>query len=120
VAILLQNELDDRDERRSRMHRWPVSLIAFLSSSLCRASTVWALTGTGLPWDQPFTVFTEGLLGSPAHAGVALAILLTGLMWANTHHQPGIVKGTATVAGGAVAIKALDIMNVFGWGGALF
>ncbi len=102
------------------MHCWRVLLLAFVSSLLCHASTAWALTGTGLPWDEPFTIFTEGLLGSPAHAGVALAILLTGLMWANTHHQPGIVKGTATVAGGAVAIKALDIMNVFGWGGALF
>jgi hypothetical protein len=83
-------------------------------------SSIWAITGTGLPWDEPFTIFTNGLLGSPAHAAVALAILLTGLLWAHTHHQPGIVKATATVAGGAVAIKALDLMNLFGWGGALF
>lgn len=102
------------------MQRWRSLWCGVTIWSLLRASRAWALTGTGLPWDQPFTTFTEGLLGSPAHAGVALAILLTGLMWAHTHHQPGIVKGTATVAGGAVAIKALDIMNIFGWGGALF
>jgi type IV secretory pathway VirB2 component (pilin) len=102
------------------MQRWRYVFFAVIFGRVGRASTVWALTGTGLPWDQPFTTFTEGLLGSPAHAGVALAILLTGLMWAHTHHQPGIVKGTATVAGGAVAIKALDLMNLFGWGGALF
>jgi type IV secretory pathway VirB2 component (pilin) len=102
------------------MQHWRSVVSALACWRVLRASTVWALTGTGLPWDQPFTTFTEGLLGSPAHAGVALAILLTGLMWAHTHHQPGIVKGTATVAGGAVAIKALDLMNLFGWGGALF
>jgi len=102
------------------MQRWRSVLSVLTFWCMLRASTAWALTGTGLPWDQPFATFTEGLLGSPAHAGVALAILLTGLMWAHTHHQPGIVKGTATVAGGAVAIKALDIMNLFGWGGALF
>jgi hypothetical protein len=28
------------------------------------------------------------------------------------------MKGTATLAGGALAIKALDVMGILGWGGA--
>jgi hypothetical protein len=30
-----------------------------------------------------------------------------------------VMKGTATLAGGALAIKALDVMGLLGWAGAL-
>ena len=82
---------------------------------------VWAATGVGggWPWDQPLNQFTTGLTGWPAYAITATGILLTGITWAHSHHGVGVMKGTATLAGGALAIKALDVMGLLGWAGAL-
>lgn len=82
---------------------------------------VWA-AGAGWPWDNPLNQFTLALTGAPAYFVTALGILLTGVTWAHTHHGVGVMKGTATLAGGALAIKALDVMGLLGWttAGALF
>jgi type IV secretory pathway VirB2 component (pilin) len=84
-------------------------------------TSVWA-AGVGWPWDQPLNTFTLALTGAPAYFITALGILLTGVTWAHTHHGVGVMKGTATLAGGAIAIKALDVMGLLGWtaAGALF
>ena len=81
----------------------------------------WAATaGGGWPWDQPLNNFTTALTGWPAYAVTALGIIITGFTWAHTHHGVGVMRGTATLAGGALALKALDVMGLLGWTAATF
>jgi hypothetical protein len=49
-----------------------------------------------------------------------LGIIITGFTWAHTHHGVGVMRGTATLAGGALALKALDVMGLLGWTAATF
>ena len=85
------------------------------------ADVVWAVgTGGGWPWDDPLDKFTLGLTGWPAYAMLVTGIVLTGITWAHSHHGVGVMRGTATIAGGALAVKAIDAAGVLGFAGALF
>ena len=68
---------------------------------------------------QVFRVI-RALTGWPAYAVTALGIIITGFTWAHTHHGVGVMRGTATLAGGALALKALDVMGLLGWTAATF
>lgn len=82
---------------------------------------VWAVgTGGDWPWSDPLNKFTTGLTGWPAYAMLVTGIVLTGITWAHSHHGVGVMRGTATIAGGALAVKAIDAAGVLGFAGALF
>ncbi len=104
---------------RSRWRR-PMGLVLPLWK-LLGTLPVWAATGVGggWPWDQPLNSFTTAMTGWPAYGVTALGIIITGFTWAHSHHGVGVMKGTATLAGGALALKALDVMGLLGWSGAL-
>src|SRR5262245_45741934 len=101
------------------MGRYLTTAAAVGTALLLKSGIAWAVAASGLPFDQPLNTWTTGLL-AVAEVVVVLGVIILGFTWAHTHHGVGVMKATSTVVGGGVAIKALDLMGLFGWSGTLF
>ena len=62
------------------LHKWLIICGAFCLAAL-RPSACWAATGA-LPWDQTLVTLQDILVGTVAHAAIALAFIGAGLLHA--------------------------------------
>jgi type IV secretory pathway VirB2 component (pilin) len=79
------------------------------------ASTAFAYTPTGLPWDGPLTTLINGMEGGLAHAMHAVGIIVAGIGWTFWQEFGPAAKAlVGVISGGALAGAALNVMTYLG------
>jgi type IV secretory pathway VirB2 component (pilin) len=82
---------------------------------LATASTAFAYTPTGLPWDGPLTTLINGMQGGLAHAMLAVGIIVAGIGWTFWQEFGPAAKAlVGVISGGALAGAALNVVTYLG------
>jgi type IV secretory pathway VirB2 component (pilin) len=91
------------------------SIILTTTFVLANATSAFAYTPTGLPWDGPLTTLINGMQSGLAHAMLAVGIIVAGIGWTFWQEFGPAAKAlVGVIAGGALAGAALNVMTYLG------
>ena len=91
------------------------SIILTTTFVLAKATSAFAYTPTGLPWDGPLTTLINGMQSGLAHAMLAVGIIVAGIGWTFWQEFGPAAKAlVGVIAGGALAGAALNVMTYLG------
>src|SRR5208283_1370884 len=89
------------------LHKWLIICGAFCLAAL-RPSACWAATGAP-PWDQTLVTLQDILVGTVAHAAIALAFIGAGLLHAAGGYDKQAGRLAASGIGGCLALSAIRL-----------